>query len=228
MVRGAGRGKNKVIFFHSYAASRHAENLPQAFMTVSALGGATTASRGGQRPAAIYTWDAGDLVTVSSSMQAATTAISTTSVLRALPGRTAASRATRGGARLRKAATSPRRSGLTWDRATIPPSCAPTRPPTTRRARDARQPASLVPDEPNFMQTRGNLPTAIEAMRAADTRISLEIVLADRAVRRHHPAGGHALGGQRRRGLGASCAGRALSATATVEAAQRASGGARS
>ena len=32
---------NKVVFFHSYAASRclGAENLPQAFMTVSALGG---------------------------------------------------------------------------------------------------------------------------------------------------------------------------------------------
>ncbi len=45
---------------HSYAASRYlgAENLPQAFMTVSALGGHY--GKSGHGSAAIYTWDAGD------------------------------------------------------------------------------------------------------------------------------------------------------------------------
>ncbi|MFR7404093.1 MAG: hypothetical protein ACLUW6_05590 [Coriobacteriaceae bacterium] len=54
-------GKNNaVMFLHSYAASRYlgAENLSQAFMTVSALGGHF--GKSGHGSAAIYTWDAGD------------------------------------------------------------------------------------------------------------------------------------------------------------------------
>ena len=64
-------------------------------------------------------------------------------------------------------------------------------------------PRILVQTNSNFMQTRGNLATAIKVMRAADTlRVLRDQVLAHGPVRRHHPAGVHPLGGQRRRVLG--------------------------
>ena len=73
----------------------------------------------------------------------------------------------------------------------------------------------------NFMQTRGNLPTAIKVMRAADTCISLEIKYSLTAsfadiilpVATHWRATDDE--------AGASCAGRAPSATATGRSSAR-------
>ena len=96
---------NKVIFFHSYAASRYlgAENLPQAFMTVSALGGHYGKSGHGSIRA-----------TASSSMRAASTPTSTTWwARRERPAPTAVSKATRGGARWQRGSTCPRPRALT-------------------------------------------------------------------------------------------------------------------
>ena len=181
-------GKNNaVMFLHSYAASRYlgAENLSQAFMTVSALGGHF--GKSGHGSAAIYTWDAGD-----SGYRLIQHVGGDYGYVDNLVGS--------------PAATGPNRNieGNSWwsslaDGKYLSSSEGPydlgssdvVGDPTKLRANtpvyhEAREmpvnPRMLVQTNSNFMQTRGNL--------------------AHGPVRRHHPAGVHPLGGQRRRVLG--------------------------
>ncbi len=174
-------GKNNaVMFLHSYAASRYlgAENLSQAFMTVSALGGHF--GKSGHGSAAIYTWDAGD-----SGYRLIQHVGGDYGYVDNLVGS--------------PAATGPNRNieGNSWwsslaDGKYLSSSEGPydlgssdvVGDPTKLRANtpvyhEAREmpvnPRLLVQTNSNFMQTRGNLPTAIKVMRAADTCVSFEI-----------------------------------------------------
>lgn len=176
-------GKNNaVMFLHSYAASRYlgAENLSQAFMTVSALGGHF--GKSGHGSAAIYTWDAGD-----SGYRLIQHAGGDWGYVDNLVGS--------------PAATGPNRNieGNSWwsslDEGTYLSSTEgpydlgssdvvgdPTKlranTPTYHEAREMPvNPRILISTNSNFMQTRGNLPTAIKVMRAADTVVSFEIKL---------------------------------------------------
>lgn len=174
-------GKNNaVMFLHSYAASRYlgAENLSQAFMTVSALGGHF--GKSGHGSAAIYTWDAGD-----SGYRLIQHVGGDYGYVDNLVGS--------------PAATGPNRNieGNSWwsslaDGKYLSSSEGPydlgssdvVGDPTKLRANtpayhEAREmpvnPRILVQTNSNFMQTRGNLSTAIKVMRAADTCVSFEI-----------------------------------------------------
>ena len=174
-------GKNNaVMFLHSYAASRYlgAENLSQAFMTVSALGGHF--GKSGHGSAAIYTWDAGD-----SGYRLIQHVGGDYGYVDNLVGS--------------PAATGPNRNieGNSWwsslaDGKYLSSSEGPydlgssdvVGDPTKLRANtpvyhEAREmpvnPRILVQTNSNFMQTRGNLATAIKVMRAADTCVSFEI-----------------------------------------------------
>lgn len=174
-------GKNNaVMFLHSYAASRYlgAENLSQAFMTVSALGGHF--GKSGHGSAAIYTWDAGD-----SGYRLIQHVGGDYGYVDNLVGS--------------PAATGPNRNieGNSWwsslaDGKYLSSSEGPydlgssdvVGDPTKLRANtpvyhEAREmpvnPRLLVQTNSNFMQTRGNLSTAIKVMRAADTCVSFEI-----------------------------------------------------
>ena len=174
-------GKNNaVMFLHSYAASRYlgAENLSQAFMIVSALGGHF--GKSGHGSAAIYTWDAGD-----SGYRLIQHVGGDYGYVDNLVGS--------------PAATGPNRNieGNSWwsslaDGKYLSSSEGPydlgssdvVGDPTKLRANtpvyhEAREmpvnPRLLVQTNSNFMQTRGNLSTAIKVMRAADTCVSFEI-----------------------------------------------------
>lgn len=174
-------GKNNaVMFLHSYAASRYlgAENLSQAFMTVSALDGHF--GKSGHGSAAIYTWDAGD-----SGYRLIQHVGGDYGYVDNLVGS--------------PAATGPNRNieGNSWwsslaDGKYLSSSEGPydlgssdvVGDPTKLRANtpvyhEAREmpvnPRLLVQTNSNFMQTRGNLSTAIKVMRAADTCVSFEI-----------------------------------------------------
>ncbi len=168
---------NKVILLHSYAASRYlgAENLPQAFMTVGALGGHY--GKSGHGCAAIYTWDAGD--SGYRLIQHAGGDYGYIDNLVASP-----------------AATGPNRNieGNSWwdslDRGTYistsegpydlgsgdDPTKLRANTPTYHAAKEMPvNPRILFATNSNFMQTRGNLPTAIKVMRQADMCVSMEI-----------------------------------------------------
>ena len=168
---------NKVIFFHSYAASRvlGAENLPQAFMTVSALGGHY--GKSGHGSAAIYTWDAGD--SGYRLIQHAGGDYAYVDNLVASPAATGPNRCIEGNAWWSSLA-----AGTYLSTSEGPYDLGSGDDPTKLRANtptyhEAREmpvnPRLLFQTNSNFMQTRGNLSTAIEVMRAADTCISLEI-----------------------------------------------------
>ena len=168
---------NKVIFFHSYAASRYlgAENLPQAFMTVSALGGHY--GKPGHGSAAIYTWDAGD--SGYRIIQHAGGDYAYVDNLVAAPAATGPNRCIEGNSWWSSLA-----AGTYLSTSEGPYDLGSGDDPTKLRANtptyhEAREmpvnPRLLFQTNSNFMQTRGNLSTAIEVMRAADTCISLEI-----------------------------------------------------
>lgn len=168
---------NKVIFFHSYAASRYlgAENLPQAFMTVSALGGHY--GKSGHGSAAIYTWDAGD--SGYRLIQHAGGEYAYIDNLVGSPGATGPNRCIEGNSwwsslaegKYLSTSEGPYDLGSGDD-----PTKLRANTPTYHAAREMPvNPRLMFATCSNFMQTRGNLPTAIEVMRAADTCISLEI-----------------------------------------------------
>ena len=168
---------NKVIFFHSYAASRYlgAENLPQAFMTVSALGGHY--GKSGHGSAAIYTWDAGD--SGYRLIQHAGGEHAYIDNLVGSPGATGPNRCIEGNSwwsslaegKYLSSSEGPYDLGSGDD-----PAKLRANTPTYHAAREMPvNPRLMFATNSNFMQTRGNLPTAIKVMRAADTCISLEI-----------------------------------------------------
>ena len=168
---------NKVIFFHSYAASRYlgAENLPQAFMTVSALGGHY--GKSGHGSAAIYTWDAGD--SGYRLIQHAGGEYAYIDNLVGSPGATGPNRCIEGNSwwsslaegKYLSSSEGPYDLGSGDD-----PAKLRANTPTYHAAREMPvNPRLMFATNSNFMQTRGNLPTAIKVMRAADTCISLEI-----------------------------------------------------
>ena len=168
---------NTVIFFHSYAASRYlgAENLPQAFMTVSALGGHY--GKSGHGSAAIYTWDAGD--SGYRLIQHAGGEYAYIDNLVGSPGATGPNRCIEGNSwwsslaegKYLSSSEGPYDLGSGDD-----PAKLRANTPTYHAAREMPvNPRLMFATNSNFMQTRGNLPTAIKVMRAADTCISLEI-----------------------------------------------------
>lgn len=168
---------NKVMFLHSYAASRvlGAENLPQAFMTLSAMGGHY--GKSGHGSAAIYTWDAGD-----SGYRLIQHAGGDYGYIDNLVGS--------------PATTGPNRNieGPTWwsslyngkyiSTSEGPYDLGSGDDPTKLRANTPEyhaakempvNPRILFATNSNFMQTRGDLPTAIKVMRNADMCVSMEI-----------------------------------------------------
>lgn len=168
---------NKVIFLHSYAASRclGAENLPQAFMTLSAMGGHY--GKSGHGSAAIYTWDAGD-----SGYRLIQHAGGDYSYIDNLVGS--------------PATTGPNRNieGPTWwsslyngkyiSTSEGPYDLGSGDDPTKLRANTPEyhkakempvNPRILFATNSNFLQTRGDLPTGIKVMRNADMCVSMEI-----------------------------------------------------
>ena len=169
---------NKDVFLHSYAASRYlgAENLSQAFMTVSAMGGHF--GKSGHGSAAIYTWEAGDsgyrMVSQSSNP-----IYGYTDVLVDAPTATGPNRCVEGNSwwsSLEKGeyvstSEGPYSLGSGDDETKLRSNT-----PTYHEARRMPvNPRLLFQTCSNFMQTRGDLPTAIRVMRQADTCISLEI-----------------------------------------------------
>ena len=170
---------NKVIFFHSYAASRYlgAENLSQAFMTVSALGGHY--GKSGHGSAAIYTWDAGD--SGYRMIQHAGGDYAYIDNLVGSPTVTGPNRNIEG-----NSWWSSLESGTYLSTSEGPYDAGSGEDPTKLRANtptyhEAREmpvnPRIMFATNSNFMQTRGNLPTAIKIMRQADLCVSLEIKL---------------------------------------------------
>ncbi len=168
---------NKVIFFHSYAASRYlgAENLPQAFMTVSALGGHY--GKSGHGSAAIYTWDAGD--SGYRLIQHAGGEYGYVDNLVAAPAVTGPNRCIEGNSywssldegTYLSTSEGPYDLGSGDD-----PAKLRANTPTYHAAREMPvNPRIMFATNSNFMQTRGNLPTAIKVMRQADMCVSMEI-----------------------------------------------------
>ena len=168
---------NKVIFFHSYAASRYlgAENLPQAFMTVSALGGHY--GKSGHGSAAIYTWDAGD--SGYRLIQHAGGEYGYVDNLVAAPAVTGPNRCIEGNSywssldegTYLSTSEGPYDLGSGDD-----PAKLRANTPTYHAAREMPvNPRIMFAMNSNFMQTRGNLPTAIKVMRQADMCVSMEI-----------------------------------------------------
>lgn len=169
---------NKDMFLHSYAASRYlgAENLSQAFMTVSAMGGHF--GKSGHGSAAIYTWDAGDsgyrMVSQSSNpiygyIDALVAAPKATGPNRCIEGNSWWSSLEKG--EYISTSEGPYDLGSGDDKTKLRNNT-----PTYHEARRMPvNPRLLFQTCSNFMQTRGDLPTAIRVMRQADTCISLEI-----------------------------------------------------
>ncbi len=171
---------NKVVLLHSYAASRYlgAENLSQAFMTVGALGGHY--GKSGHGCAAIYTWDAGDsgyrIITQSNNpiygyIDALAAAPAKPNIC--IEGNSWWSSLEEG--KYISTSAGPYDAGSS-------PADDPTKlranTPTYHEAKEMPvNPRILFATCSNFMQTRGNLSTAIKVMRAADACFSFEIKL---------------------------------------------------
>ncbi len=178
-ARLAGKSNN-VIFFHSYAASRYlgVENLPQAFMTVSALGGHY--GKPGNGSACLFTWDCGDsgyriiqhkgsldpvyaymdnLVGITPNPIAPNDMIEGNSWWSSLDAGKYIS--TTAGA---------------YDAGSGEAGIRRANVPTYHAAKEMDvNPRILFAANSNFLQTRVNLPTGIKVMRAADMCVSLEI-----------------------------------------------------
>lgn len=172
-------GKNNAVtFLHSYAASRcfGAENLPQAFMTVSALGGHY--GKSGHGSAAIYTWDAGD--SGYRLIQHAGGDYSYIDNLVGGPAVTGADRQIEGpawwkslfeGKYIATSAGSYDLGSGIGDKTKLRSNT-----PLYHEAREMPvNPRLMFATCSNIMQTRGNLMQGIEVMRQADTCISMEI-----------------------------------------------------
>ena len=167
---------NKVIFFHSYARLRYwRRESAAAFMTVSALGGHY--GKSGHGSAAIYTWDAGD--SGYRLIQHAGGEYAYIDNLVGSPGATGPNRCIEGNSwwsslaegKYLSSSEGPYDLGSGDD-----PAKLRANTPTYHAAREMPvNPRLMFATNSNFMQTRGNLPTAIKVMRAADTCISLEI-----------------------------------------------------
>ncbi len=185
----AGKNNND-IFLHSYAASRYlgAENLSQAFMTVSALGGHF--GKSGNGSAAIYTWDAGD--SGYRLIQHCGGDYAYTDNLVASPTGTGPNRNIEGNSwwsslaegKYLSTSEGPYDLGSTTEVSkyiddpdgTIAPTKLRANTPVYHEAREMPvNPRLMFATCSNFMQTRGNLNTAIKVMRQADTCISMEI-----------------------------------------------------
>lgn len=172
-------GKNNaVIFLHSYAAARYlgAENLPQAFMTVSALGGHY--GKPGHGSAAIYTWDAGDsgyrLIQHAGGDYAYIDNLvgspATTGSNRNIEGNSWWSSLAEG--KYISTSEGPYDLGAGLD----DPTKLRSNTPVYHEAREMPvNPRIMFATNSNFMQTRGNLSTAIKVMRQADMCVSFEI-----------------------------------------------------
>lgn len=172
-------GKNhKDIFLHSFAAARTSgsENLSQAFMTVSALGGHY--GKSGHGSASIYTWDAGDsgyrMISHSNNK-----AYGYTDVLVGSPKATGPDRNITGptwwaslkAGKYVSATDGPYDLGSGTDKTKLRANT-----PTYHEAKELDvNPRLLFTPNSNFMQSRMNLSDAIEVMRAADTVIVTEI-----------------------------------------------------
>ena len=168
---------NKVIFFHSYAASRYlgAENLPQAFMTVSALGGHY--GKSGHGSAAIYTWDAGD-----SGYRMIAHAGGDYGYIDALAAAPAKPNILIEGNSWWSSLKDGKYISTTegpYDAGSSPendPTKLRANTPTYHKAKEMPvNPRILFQTCSNFLQTRGNLSTGVEVMRAADSVFALEI-----------------------------------------------------
>lgn len=168
---------NKVMFLHSYAASRvlGAENLPQAFMTLSAMGGHY--GKSGHGSAAIYTWDAGD--SGYRLIQHAGGDYGYIDNLVGAPGATGPNRCIEGPSwwsslyegKYISTSEGPYDLGSGDD-----PTKLRSNTPTYHEAKEMPvNPRILFATNSNFMQTRGDLPTAIKVMRGADMCVSMEI-----------------------------------------------------
>jgi anaerobic dimethyl sulfoxide reductase subunit A len=185
----AGKNNN-VVFLHSYAASRYlgAENLPQAFMTVSALGGHF--GKSGNGSAAIYTWEAAD--SGYRLIQHAGGEYAYIDNLVAAPTTTGPNRCIEGAAwwkslwegKYYSTSDSSYDVGTVLEDAgtneTSGDAAASTKlrantPTYYQRKEMPVNPRLMIATNSNFMQTRGDLPTAIKVMRAADTCVSFEI-----------------------------------------------------
>ena len=172
-------GKNNAVtFLHSYAASRcfGAENLPQAFMTVSALGGHY--GKPGHGSAAIYTWDAGD--SGYRLIQHAGGDYSYIDNLVGGPAVTGPDRQIEGPtwwkslAEGKYIATSA--GSFDLDSGVEDKTKLRNNTPLYHEAREMPvNPRLMFATCSNFMQTRGNLMQGVEVMRQADTCISMEI-----------------------------------------------------
>ena len=189
--------QHKVTLLHGMAASRNlgAENLSQAFMTMGAMGGHY--GKSGHGCAAIYTWDAGDsgyrmiahaggdygyIDALSGGTENGTNSfiegnswwsslkegkyISTSEATYDVGSDASKWETDAGGAdtetangQVVKAATKLRANTPTYHKAKEMPV----------------NPRLMIATMSNFMQSRGNLSTAIEVMRQADTCISFEI-----------------------------------------------------
>ncbi|WP_172136159.1 molybdopterin-dependent oxidoreductase [Adlercreutzia sp. ZJ473] len=174
--------ENKVVFLHSYASSRYlgAENLPQAFMTVSALGGHY--GKSGHGSAAIYTWDAGD--SGYRLIQHAGGDYGYIDNLVGSPAVTGPGKNIEGPAWWRcmldgrYITTSDGPFDLGSSDAVNDPTKLRANTPTYHEAQEMEvNPRLLIATNSNFMQTRGDLNTAIKVMRQADTCVSFEIKL---------------------------------------------------
>ena len=172
--------QNDVVFLHSYAASRYlgAENLSQAFMTVSALGGHF--GKSGNGSAAIYTWDAGDsgyrMIAHCGGDYAYT------DNLIASPDATGPNKNIEGNSWWSSldegtyVSTSEGPYDLGSSSAVGDTTKLRSNTPTYHAAREMPvNPRIMFATCSNFMQTRGNLSTAIKVMRQADLCVSMEI-----------------------------------------------------
>ena len=170
---------HKVILLHSYAASRYlgAENLSQAFMTVGALGGHY--GKSGHGCAAIYTWDAGD-----SGYRIIQHAGGDYGYIDALAAAPAKPNILIEGNSWWSSLDEGKYISTTegpYDAGSSPkddPTKLRANTPTYHAAKEMPvNPRILFATCSNFMQTRGNLSTAIKVMRAADACFSFEIKL---------------------------------------------------
>ena len=189
--------QHKVMLLHGMAASRNlgAENLSQAFMTMGALGGHF--GKSGHGCAAIYTWDAAD-----SGYRLIQHAGGDYGYIDALSGGTengvnsfiegnswwsslaegtyiSTSEATYDvGSDASAYETETQGGDTTTANGQVVAAATKLRAntPTYHKYREMPvNPRLMIATMSNFMQSRGNLSTAVEVMRAADTCISFEI-----------------------------------------------------
>lgn len=220
-------GKNNaVMFLHSYAASRYlgAENLSQAFMTVSALGGHF--GKSGHGSAAIYTWDAGD--SGYRLIQHVGGDYGYVDNLVGSPAATGPNRNIEGNSwwssladgKYLSSSEGPYDLGSS-DVVGDPTKLRANTPVYHEAQRDAGEPAPARADELELYADARQPGHGHQGdARRRHLRVLRDQVLAHGPVRRHYPAGVHPLGGQRRRELGRAVLAEPLRRRQRPEAAQ--------